>query len=287
MRLPAPIIALLVFPSLASAQARLVERHEWSDPEGRIMAYYSAALAFTSIGAPRSGQKGFEFGLELSYLPPLSKEQRSAGFSKTESTNLMPILPRPRVAMTLPWDTRVEASYVPPLKVFGVKASLLSAALTQPILERPAIRLSARVAGSSSLVRGPITCNKSMTEEGEGEQLFFDKVCHGYESEDEFHAPALSAELLASGAQRGSITPYAGLGVRTEDTKFIVGVKTFRGDPDPDHPVLEMSVTRPYGMLGATWAQSARRSLGGEIFYAPGSLMTVRFLGAMQFGGTK
>jgi hypothetical protein len=287
MRLTGPTIALLLFPSLSAAQGRLIERHEWSDPEGRIMAYYSAALAFTSIGAPRSGQRGFEAGLELSYLPPLSREQRSAGFSKTESTNLMPILPRPRVAMTLPWDTRVEASYVPPVKVFGVKASLLSVALTQPVIERPALRLSARVAGSSALVRGPITCNESMNEEGEGERLFFDKVCHGHESEDEFHAPALSAELLASGAQRGSITPYAGLGVRTEDTRFIVGVKTFSGRPDGDHPVLEMSVTRPYGMLGATWAQSPRRSLGGEIFYAPGSLMTVRLLGAMQFGGAK
>lgn len=287
MRFSGPTIALLLCPSLAAGQGRIVEQHEWSDPEGRIMAFYSAALAFTSIFAPRSGQGGLEAGLELSYMPPLSREQRSAGFSKTESTNLMPILPRPRVAMTLPWATRIEASYVPPVPAFGVKASLLSVALSHLVMERQSVRLSARVAGSSALVRGPITCNKAINDEGPGERLFFDRVCHGYESEDEFHAPALSAELLASGVGGGAIIPYGGLGVRTEKTRFIVGVKTFSGSPDPNHPVLEMSVTRPYGMVGATWAWSVRSSLGGEIFYAPGSLVTIRLLGARRFGGVK
>lgn len=284
MRFAVPTIALLL-PSLAAGQGRIVERHEWNDPEGRIMAYYSAALAFTSISAPGNGRRGFEAGLELSYLPPLSREQRSAGFSKTESTNLLPIVPRPRIAMTLPWNTRFEASYVPPLPVFGVKASLLSVAVSHPVIERQSMRLSARLAGSSALVKGPITCNKAIEDEGPGERLFYAKVCHGHESEDEFHAPALSAELLASRIGTGAITPYAGLGVRKENTRFVVGVKTFSGDPDPNHPVLEMSLTRPYGMLGATWARSARTAISGEIFYAPGSLATVRLLGTMLFGG--
>lgn len=250
------------------------------------MGYYSAALAFTPIGAPRA-QPGWEAGLELSWLPPLSEEQRSGGFAKTESTNLMPVLPRPRVAATLPWGTRVEASYVPPVKAFGVKASLLSVALSHPVLERDAFRLTARVSGSSSKVVGAITCNDDIIDDGAGERLFFARVCHGRESEDQFHAPALGAELLASGRARGSVTPYAGLGVRTEQDRFIVGVKTFGGTEDPNHPVLEMNVTRPYGMVGATWAQSARYSLGGEMFYAPGSVLTVRFLGAMHFRGAK
>ena len=287
MRSPAFLTALLLVPGLAAGQGRVIERHDWSDPEGRIMGYYSAALAFTPIGAPRSAQPGWEAGLELSWLPPLSREQRSAGFSKTESTNLMPILPRPRVAVTLPWDTRLEASYVPPLRVFGVKASLLSVALSHPVLQRDAIHLTARLTGSSSKVTGAITCNEAINDEGPGERLFFAKVCHGYESEDQFHAPALAAELLASGKARGSIVPYAGAGIRTEQDRFIVGVKTYRGTDDPTHPVLEMNVTRVYGMIGATWARGTRRSLGGELFYAPGSVLTVRFLGTIHFRGDK
>lgn len=281
------LIALLFLPSLVSAQRRTVEHYDWSDPEGRIMGYYSAAMAFTPIGAPRSGQTGWEAGLELSWLPPLSDEQRSAGFSKTESTNLMPVLPRPRVAMTLPWGTRFEASYLPPVPAFGVKASLLSVALSHPVLEREAIQLTARLSGSSSKVTGAITCNNAIKEEGPGERLYFAKICHGRESEDQFHAPALAAELLASGRARGSVTPYAGLGVRTEQNKFIVGVKTFRGTIDPTHPVLEMNVTRPYGMVGATLATGVRHSIGGELFYAPGSVFTVRFLGSLHFRGAK
>jgi hypothetical protein len=286
MRFCVVSIFLLTISAVAGGQERVIEHHKWSDPEGRIMGYYSAGLAFTPIRAPVRGQKGWEAGLELTYLPPLSREQRSGGFSKTESTNLMPVLPRPRVALTLPWDTRIEASYVPPLPAFGVKASLLSVALSHPLLDARAVRLTARVAGSSAMVKGAITCNQSITEEGAGERLFFAKVCHGQESEDEFHAPAVAGELLASGNARGSIVPYAGLGVRSEQDKFSVGVKAFNRQPDPTHPVLEMSVTRPYGMLGATWARDVRSSFGGELFYAPGSVFTVRLMGAMHFGGT-
>ena len=281
------LIAFLFLPGLMSAQGRAIERHAWSDPEGRIMGYYSAALAFTPIGAPKHAQPGWEAGLEISWLPPLSDEQRSAGFSKTESTNLMPVLPRPRVALTLPWDTRLEASYLPPVPAFGVKASLLSVALSHPVLEREAFRLTARLSGSSSKVTGAITCNEAIKDEGPGERLYFAKVCHGRESEDQFHAPAVAAELLASGRARGSVTPYAGLGVRTEQNRFIIGVKTFRGTEDPTHPVLEMNVTRPYGMVGATWASGVRHSVGGELFYAPGSVFTVRFLGSLHFRGAK
>jgi hypothetical protein len=266
----------------AMARAQIVEKHSWSDPEGRIMGYYSAALAFTSIGAPRAEARGLELGLELSFLPPLSEAQRSGGFSKTESTNLMPIVPRPRVAYGMPRGTRFEASYVPPLRVFGVKASLLSAAVSHPLLKTQRVSMTARVAGSSSRVLGPITCNRKVSENGGGDLIFWERVCHGRESEDAFHAPALSVEVLAAGWQAGSVRPYAGLGIRNEQDKFAVGVKNFDGTPDPNHPVLEMSVTRPYGMLGATWMRDARTSLSSELFYAPGSVFTIRFLAARQ-----
>ena len=281
------LLSVVLLPAVAWSQERIREKHDWSDPEGRIMGYYSAALAFTSIAAPRVGARGLEAGLELSYLPPLSAEQRSAGFSKTESTNLMPIVPRPRVAYTTPWDTRFEASYVPPLKVFGVKASLLSGALSHPVFTRPGFNLTARIAGSSSRVVGPITCNKAIREEGTGERLFFSKVCHGRESEDAFHAPALSAELLATRGQDARIRPFVGLGVRSERNRFNIGVKEFNGDPDTDHPILEMDVTRPYAMLGATWMRNMRASLSGELFYAPGSLLTMRLMGSLHLRGAQ
>ena len=275
----------VLLPAMAGAQT-ITEKHSWSDPEGRIMGYYSAALAFTSISAPRAGARGLEAALELTYLPPLSEAQRSGGFSKTESTNLMPVVPRPRIAYGLPWDTRFEASYVPPLKVFGVRASLLSVALSHPMLQTGRVNLTARIAGSSSRVVGPITCNKAIEDEPGG-RVFFSKVCHGRESEDAFHAPALSLEVLGTRSVTGPFLPYAGLGVRSEHDKFKVGVKRFNGSPDPDHPTLEMSVTRPYGMLGATWMRSPRTSLSGELFYAPGSLLTIRLLGAMHMGGAR
>ena len=269
-------------PAALAAQ-RPELRYDWDSPEGRIMGYYSAGLAFTPVAAPRR-PVGIEIGLELAYLPPLDEARRSGGFAKTESTNLIPVLPRPRVAVALPANVALEASYVPPIKVFGVKASLLSAALSRPVWTRPAYALTARLAASSGLTKGAITCNNDILEEGGGNVLFFDYVCHGQESEDRFHSPALALELLATGAPGKRVVPWAGLGVRHERDRFIIGVKRADGSEEPNHPILLMTVTRPYGMLGATWTALRMADVSGELLYAPGSLLTARLMARTSVG---
>ena len=46
--------------TIAQAQttARYVERHTWKEPEGRLMAFYSAVLAFTPVRAASSPSAG-------------------------------------------------------------------------------------------------------------------------------------------------------------------------------------------------------------------------------------
>lgn len=276
------LLATVMLPSAAAAQ-RPELRYDWDSPEGRIMGYYSAGLAFTPVAAPRRPD-GIEIGLELAYLPPLDEARRSGGFSKQESTNLIPVLPRPRVTVALPADFALEASYVPPVKVFGVKASLLSAAISRPVWTRPAYTLTARFAASSGLTKGAITCNDDILEEGGGNVAFFQYVCHNRESEDAFHSPALALELLGAGASGKRLVPWAGLGVRHEQNRFVIGVKDFDGNVEPNHPVLLMNITRPYGMLGATWNASRMADVSGELLYAPGSLLTGRFMARTSVG---
>jgi hypothetical protein len=84
----------------------------------------------------------------------------------------------------------------------------------------------------------------------------------------------------------GTIAPYAGVGVRRERTTFDVGVRFSDGDPDPNHPILKLDLTRGYGFLGATWAGPRRSAVSAEMFYAPGSLVTGRVKASMRVFGT-
>lgn len=275
-------LAAVLLPAVAGAQ-RPELRYSWDTPEGRIMGYYSAGLAFTPVAAPRR-PVGVEIGLELAYLPPLDEARRSGGFSKQESTNLIPVVPRPRVAIALPANFALEASYVPPVKVFGVKASLLSAAISRPVWTRPAYALTARFAASSGLTKGAITCNSDILENGGGDVAFFEYVCHNQESEDSFHSPALALELLGAGAPGKRFVPWAGLGVRHERNRFVIGVKNADGTEEPNHPILLMTTTRPYGMVGATWNALRMADVSGELLYAPGSLLTGRLMARTTVG---
>ena len=275
------IVTFFAGASTAAAQ-RIEERYEWDTAEGRMMGYYAAALAFTPVAAPRL-PRGLEIAFEMAYIPPLDKARRSAGFSKTESTNLLPVLPRPRIAFALPGSVRVEASYVPPVKVMDVKASLLSIALARPVWTSAPWTVTARLSGSSGLTKAPITCFDEMKDEGEGNRLFYVYICHDHESEDRFHTPAVGGELLAT-RDGGAWTPWAGLGLRHERDRFVPGVKNFDGTPDPNHPILLMTLTRPYGMLGVTWTVARSLALSSELLYAPGSLLTIRAMGTTQLG---
>ena len=293
---PLLAIALAAAPVDADAQGhdhgggavgpRMTEEYRWGDPEGRLMAYYSAALAFSPVGAPSPAATwGATVGLELGYVPPLNQAQRSAGFSKTESTNLLSVFPRPRLAATLPAGFALEASWIPPVRVAGVKANLISAAVSRPVSLARGLVVTPRVAGTTGSVRAPVTCNDDLATRSEGDALFFAHVCHGIESDDSFHPTALSGELVIGGMLDGEgLTPYAGAGVRVERDRFDVGVRFSDGTFDSTHPVLELDVTRAYGFAGATW-NAPLSAVSAELFYAPRSLLTARVQVSLRLVG--
>lgn len=285
MRNPAGVLLGCFLASVASAQppaalaadSRVIQHYEWDSAEGRIMAYYAAALAYSPLGVTTAPASRTRVGLELSYLPPLSRELRTESGSKTESTNLAPLLPRPRVIVGLPGALRLEASWVPPVKAFGVTANLLGIAVSRAIAPAFGAEISARIAGFAGTAKGAITCNDELTRRGSDDSTYFSAVCHGRESEDEFRPRSLSTELIATweaGDRR--FVPYAGLGAGLEHTRFTVGVRQQDGTPDSSHPILDLHLVRGYGFAGGSWALSRGMSLIGEMFYAPGSVFTGR-----------
>jgi hypothetical protein len=276
--LPAAAALLCGRPAGVSAQ-RVLEQHPFSDPEGRLLAFYSAAMSFSPAGfAP--DETRLSFTLEVSHVPYLNEAQRRPSIDKPESTNLAPFFPRPRVAVRFgSWIA--EGSWIPPMRVFDVEANLLSAAVVMPSARLGSLDIAPRVWGTIGRVQGAMTCSEeTMLGHGSDLELYYATVCHSRESDDWFEPRVLGGEAVASFTLgNGGSRMYATVGARFDRTKFDIGVLTFDGQRDPDHPILELETFRLQGAIGASWRATRSLATGAELFYAPGSLLTVRFSG--------
>lgn len=263
-------------PAAQAPPVRVIERHAPDGPEGRLLAFYAAAVAF-SPAAFADDESRLTIGVELSYVPWLDADQRRPSIDKPEATNLAPVFPRPRVAVRL-GRVLTEASWIPPIRLFDVRANLIGFSASATALRVSGLALAPRVWLTAGRIRGAMTCNED-TMLGHGVELetYYATVCRGRASDDWFEPRLLGGELLASRAiGDGDVHAYALAGARYDRTRFDIGVRMADGSRDPDHPILELRATRPHFALGATWRGPTRWGAGLEGFYAPGSLFTAR-----------
>ena len=261
------------------------------------MLYYSSTIAFSPLGvpygAPRRAERvvasgrtrsRVEAAVEISYLPPLSIEQRTTSSDKPEATNLAPVFARPRLALRLPGGLGLEASWIPPVRTFDVKANLVAGALSRSFATASGVLFVPRVSFLTGRVEGPITCNReSATNRGPDLATYYSFVCYSHDSRDFFEPRHLSGELLvARTIGSGRWEPYVAGGARLERTRFDIGVIRYDGVRDPDNPVLEVKTTRAYGVAGTSWLGVRRARLAAELYYAPGSAFTVRGLAGLR-----
>ncbi len=298
IRFPARLIVAIavlsaVVPSPTAAQeagTRVHQVHSASEPEGRLLAYYSAAMVFTPVGSLSPGTRWI-VGVEGTWIPRLNEAQRRPGIDKPETTNLAPILPRPRVAL----HTRVadvEVSWVPPITVADARANLVAFAVGRPFAEWRGTALAGRLSVVSGRVEGAITCNAGTAARG-GATLatYYAAVCHGHDSEDWFEPRLAAGEVVARhrvGGRTGSVArgqAWLALGARVDRSRFDIGVIRNGGSRDPDHPVLQLRATRPHGAAGVGWRVSRLLTASLEGFYAPGSVATLRLFGALAGAG--
>ena len=293
-----PIIGCLVtalgLPTVthpAAAQARELRSYGAGAPEAKLMVFYSSSNAFSPIGVPW-GATGLsaiavppgraiprtELAIEVSYIPRLSADQRTVGTDKPEATNLAPVFPRPRLGIRLPWGLGLEGSWIPPFRVFDVKANVLSAAVSREFGVGSGVRLTPRLSVLMGRVEGSITCNRDTANRGDQSLMtYYTFVCHGNDSRDYFDPRHVSGELIvARSLPKGRWEPYLSAGARRERTRFDVGVIRDDGARDLDNPILEVKTTRAYGTAGASWIALPRTRVSGELFYTPGSVFTVR-----------
>jgi hypothetical protein len=268
---------LLLLPATAvGAQDRDLQRHTFGEQEGRLLGFYSATMAFTPAGL-LPDESRLALGVEITHVPRLNEAQRRPSIDKPEATNLAPFFPRPRaVARIGSW--RAEASWIPPIRIFDVEANLAGAALYAPKLDVAGVSLAPRVWAMAGRVRGAMTCASSeLLGRGGDLQTYYEKVCHGRESEDWFEPRMAGAEVVGS-RELGTtgLQLYALLGARVDRTRFDIGVMTEEGARDPDHPILELHAARPHVALGAARRIRGSGAAGAEVFYAPGSVLTAR-----------
>jgi hypothetical protein len=162
------------------------------------------------------------------------------------------------------------------MRVFDVEANLMSIAITRA-MEPGGVTIAPRFVATWGKVRGSITCFEDLIRGTESESVYYTQICNSRNSDDHFKPQHFALEVLASRAvPRLPFLPYAGIGVLREKTIFDIGVQRTDGSRDPDHPILELRATRPYGFLGATVNAWRATRFTGELFYAPGSLFTAR-----------
>lgn len=276
--------ALMMNATSAGAQGRVEQVHRASEPEGRLLAYYAAAMVFSPLGTVAQGRR-WAAGVEATWIPPLSESQRRPGIDKPETTNLSTVLPRPRVAVRTPVAT-LEASWVPPVTVGDAKANLWGFAASRTVATWHGVRLAPRVSFVTGRIEGSITCNaRTMATRGRDLAVYYARVCHGNDSNDWFVPRLLAGELVGTRpllAGRGEAWLVAG--GRIDRSRFDIGVRRDDGRRDTDHPILRLEDTRPHLGAGMRVAVAAKLSVAGEAFYAPGSVATLRAFVALTGG---
>jgi hypothetical protein len=232
--------------------------------EAKLMGYYSAALSFTPLGTPEG--RLVEAGLDVSYLPPLSEEDRQVTFngSKLENTDFTSFLPRPRLRWRPADGWLVEGGYFPEREVFGVKPQQLYGAVAWKAARWRPVALWVRGHYLHADIHAPITCSEEAVADPAN------RVCFGGQvSEDRFRPETYGLDVLVSGPHW-----YAGAGYRHEELQFDTHFVNVFGRLDDT--VLLARLDRGSVFGGVTWDAWRGLRLSGEIYEAPQALLTAR-----------
>ena len=275
--------ALAILASGAAAQGTDDCFPGKSSNEARMMAKFDVPLAFSAVAAPERRSAGrIELGLELSYVPGVDPAlaiptECRPGKLRPENTDLLSAIPRPRVALALPWGFGVEASWIPPFRFSEARANLVSVALSRTTaIQGGAVLLNIRAHGTFGVINGPITCNDAALEDATSECF------QGTRSDDAFHPNVVGVEAAVGWRLGKSLRPYIGAGYNHLAPRFRVN---FTNQFDQtDRRRVSVNLTRGVLFAGATWRATRAFELSGEVYSPPTDAVTVRVAGRVVLG---
>ncbi len=278
---------VVALAGVASPTARAQCRPGPNSNEAKLLAFYSAPIAFSALDAPsRQAAWHLEIQGEVAPIPTADPAIEHASecyaASARQHSRLTSVFMRPRIIVTLPFGLAVEASYIPPIQVGDAKPNLGSAALSETVPMRgfgpfgsSAIML--RADGTVGHVRGPITCARSALQQSEP-----DSACYGsIPSNDIFSPNQLGLEGVYGVKSRGGrFEFFAGTGVSWLRPRFEVGFTNLNGPTD--HTRVEVNLERWSLHGGATLHLPASFSVTTEVYSVPKDVTTWRLAASFR-----
>ncbi|MGH7560732.1 MAG: hypothetical protein ACRENB_06915 [Gemmatimonadales bacterium] len=247
--------------------------------EARTMAIFDVPLAFSAAAAPVREPAGrLRIGLEASYLPDIDDETATPTTCRPgkgpENTDFLFAAPRPRVVLTLPAGLRLEASWIPPIRLNEAKANLFGLSLGTAFPLGGSGTLGIRGHATVGKIEAPITCDDDALADVTSE-------CYlGTRSNDSFKPNIFGVEAAVGWALGGSLRPYLGLGYNHLAPRFRVNFTNRNGEVDRRRVTVDLD--RAVLFAGATWAFASSADLSAEIYSAPTDAVTGRVAGRIR-----
>jgi len=238
-------------------------------PEAWAMNYFSSVSLLAGLGPPYSRDPGsLEVGFQIQWIPQLSKSQRRVGFNglKEEDLNQAPIFAQPLLTIGLPWRTALRLSYLPPIRVFGVKPNLFAFAVERPLYERRPWTFGMRLYGQVGQIEDAFTCSSDVAKFPPGSPnnpFGFNK-----KSADTVTQQYGGVELSGSYRleQLRGLAPYLAVAGNFLDNKTQVKAQTFG---HPDRTRLFAQTWTFSATAGVIYPISERFHLNLSFFYTP------------------
>lgn len=273
MRGAAVALGLVVgLPAAAAAQGDCFPGK--NSNEAKTLAIFSVPLAFSPAGAPDLFP-GLRVGLEAASLPNIEAATATPTICRPgkgpENTDLLFALPRPRITAPLPLGLALQASWVPPVRVRGVKANLFGLSVGKSFGRFEGTVIALRVHATFGSVRAPITCADDALADPASECF------GGQRSDDQLRPNILGADAtIGWSVAQGRFRPYAGTGYNRLRPRFQVNFTNQFGELDDRR--VEVNLDRLVVFGGATWAATPRLGVSGELYAAPEDAVTGRLV---------
>lgn len=269
------LVAALAAGTLATPMAaQSVCRPATNSNEARTLANFAVPLAFSPGGAP-GRRTGITLGFEAASVPNVDPATATPTTCRPgkgpENTDLLPALARPRIGVPLPLGLALEASWIPPVRVAGVKANVIGLSLTKTIGHADGLAAAVRAHATFGSIHAPITCSRE--ELGDAVSECF----QGTVSDDRYSPNIVGADVSVGWAMaNGRLRPYVGSGYSRLEPRFQVNFRNQFGDLDTTRVAVNLNRAVFFG--GAVWQLSDRLAVAGEIYAVPSDAATGRLV---------
>jgi hypothetical protein len=282
-RLARPLLGIVALSGLAAPLAGQADCFPArSSNEARLLAIKSVALAYgpgharTDLALGRA-----RLALESAWVPRVDDATATPTVCRPgkgpENANLLDVLVRPRLTLGLPGDLSLEASWVPPVRVAGVRAHLVGIALARATPLSAAATATVRLHATFGRIRAPITCPDEALADPSSECF------EGTRSDDRYDPNIVGADLaLSLGGRDAAVRPYVGAGYNRLQPRFQVNFTNRQGSTDTRRVSVDLDRAAVFG--GLTWTAGGGVAVTGEVYAAPADAVTGRVLLSATLG---